>query len=231
MSYKSKHLSKLVPLATLVVFTLLHTSCQNKNKENDNEEIDNTEQGLLNKNVVKVYDKYGTSVSLYPMSVPLYNARGQRVKDCLVLTRGQDAAQFSEYNYGKLSLHQAHLNDSPDAVYIMVGEHNEVVGEDGRFIGLVLDEKGNVAVVAPQNMSSYISDFERAKVQEDQRVRFEHKFPRVEADVASDKILAEFTDSLANDSIAVDSVGYHKTVFTEKQFLDTLGTKTGEYGE
>lgn len=226
MSYKSKHLAKLIPLTAVTLLTLAETSCQNKNK--DDVSTNDIEQGLLTKNVPDINDKYGSIVSLQHVNIPIYNARGERIKDCSILTRGQDAALFAEYNYGKTSLQRAYFNNSSNAVYIMAGAHREVIDEKGRFIGLVINDRGRVIAIAPQNMQKYIVEYD--KILSDGYKDEKKHFRLVEnnSDSLRYQSLTEDTAELTNDSVVKDSVKRTESVFTERQFIDSLISNTRE---
>ena len=222
MSYKTKH-ERLLHYAAAAILGFTLSSCSGNN-ENNNSEQEEIEQGLLSEKKIKTADKYSTPVILQSVDIPLYNSKGQRLKDCYILTKGQDTLLFSQFDYGKVSLQHAYINGSPKGVYIMTGEHGEIIDETGGFIGIVIGKEGKPEIIAPENMHKYIAEFRHGD-EGDSRTphRFRSIAPKDTIDFSASKEL--------HDSILVDSTTNTNTKsdsLKQKHYADSISVKTYE---
>ena len=225
MTYKNKHLRKFLPYAAATIISLTLFSCGN-NKSDDNNKY-TTSQGLLDKQKIEANDKYGNKVILEQVDIPLYDINNRRRKDCYILTRGQDTELFAEHNYGKLTLQQAHLNGSNEAVYIRVGEHNEIVDESGKFVGLVLNEKGQAEAIAPQNILKYIEEFNTKIIATNTIYKNLPKAKLKDVGIFSDELFLDTLQTIKTDSMAIDSVASPQKI--DAAIIDSISHNNQQY--
>lgn len=227
MSYKTKH-EKLLHYAATAILGLTLSSCGGNNENNNSEQKEN-EQGLLSKKKIRTADKYSTPVTLQSVHIPLYNSKGQRLENYSILTKGQDTSLFLQYNYGKTSLQRAYINDSPEVVYIMTGEHFEVIDEAGHFIGVVIDKGGKPEIIAPENMQKYIAEFEH---DDEENSKAFYSFRRIaHKDTIEFQAPQELPDSVLADSTMISTsldINTESDSLKHKNYTDSMSVKTYE---
>jgi len=227
MSYKTKH-ERLLHYAAAAILGFTLSSCSGNN-ENNNSEQEEIEQGLLSEKKIKTVDKYSTSVILQSVHIPLYNSQGQRLKNYSILTKGQDSSLFSQFDYGKTSLQRAYINDSPEVVYIMTGEHCEVIDETGCFIGVVIGKDGKPEIISPENLQKYIAEFEHGNEKNSKTsYRFRNVAPK---DTIDFQVSHEFPDSVLADSTMITTpadINTKSDSLKHKHYVDSMLVKTYE---
>lgn len=198
MTYKQKHLAKLAVSA--VAALTLSTSCQKQNAPVAPAE----KVGLLDDAPHKTEDKYGTQVTVYLVDVPLYNSKGERLKDMYMLTRALNREDFSGYQSGNnLQVRQVCFNGSKESVYVMTDEFGAIKTMRG-YVGL-FDDKGHAVLVAERNTGEFISDrhedLRRASFKSN---REEFPNPKQDQNVFLPDSTAEQTDTiLTNDTLDI----------------------------
>ncbi|MBR6355771.1 MAG: hypothetical protein IKR92_02845 [Alphaproteobacteria bacterium] len=154
MNYKEKHSHQLrhaFKVLALATAMLIPVGCADKKEKVDEQQT----QGLMDKTPLKTNDKYGASVTLYLVDVPVYERFGERKPDQYMLTRGLQKSDYVPGN--KRYTRKAYFNNSDDAVYVQVDENNAVVTEKG-FVGLFVDADGKVVVVSDDHITDFVRD-------------------------------------------------------------------------
>ena len=160
MSYKKKHsgYGKYAPMAMLAI-TLATQGCKEGNPPTEKDKIE--QQGLLDPTPEVVQDKYGSSVKLIQIEIPVYERDGKIKENYEILTRGQNPEHFAKYDIGEPQVRKVYFNNSPESVYVMTGRYGEITDKHGRWVGLIADIQGKVIPLAVENAEQYRMDYER----------------------------------------------------------------------
>lgn len=228
MKYKTKHLKHLLPVAAVATMTFVNLSCQ---PENSVTKKDKTEQGLLAQKDFKTTDKYGTEIFLQKTDIPIYRTNGQRMENCFVVTFGQNPELFADYHVENLSLQRAYLNENPEATCLMTGKYNEVVDENGRFVGLVVNDNGHVVAIAPQNMKAYVEEFNRSLTPNTPQLirKNTNKIDTLQNSIPVDSIHSmEKNDSVPTDSLVLKVSKVSQTI--KQSITDSISASIHERG-
>jgi hypothetical protein len=220
MKFKEKH---LLPLALTVALT---TSCSEEHKPFFKEKKSN-DMGLLDDQPIKDNDKYGTSVTLHQVDVPVYREDGSRITDQYVLTRGTNSNYASMQSVENMRVKPVYLNGSSHVSFVKADDNNAIYTEEG-FSGLFIDRNRHAVVVADANISEFTSEIsivrnnrDGSNMQRRNNNRYEMSSyaeePEADENLPADTIK---NVTLPHDSVKTDTLP--KDTFTSQQFLDTL---------
>ena len=219
MSYKTKH---LIPAAMLAM-TLSSSSCE---KKTETKEQNLTEQGLLDQSPMTEADKYGSMVELRQVDIPIYTQYGKLVENCAVLTRGQNPNLFNDYDVEQVSVQPVRFNGNKEAVYARVGKYGEILNAEGRWIGLVTDEKNRAVPLSVSNVAQYRADFKRREAEKmiSRRNMRQEIFAEKYADVKNDTLSGD-TVLIPNDSIGRKDSTVVREMKENYHFIDSLSVE------
>ena len=223
MTFKEKHLLPLMMSAVVM------TSCGDvkyhfsKDKEKD-------DTGLLDERPLNDSDKYGTSVVLAQVNIPVYDKKGNRLKDQYVLSRGlQKSSYESVQKFEKMSTKPVYLNGSGYLNYVKADDNNAIYTERG-FCGLFIDDNKKAVVVADKNINQFTTDLGLKRL--NKPANNEQNRNYIRSSNMKEEDLSQVTDTITpremKDSVTVDTIGaspdtlVNKSTFDGKQFLDTL---------
>lgn len=210
MNYKKKHFGygKYAPMAMLAI-TLATQGCKEGNPPTEKDKIE--QQGLLDPTPEIVHDKYGSTVELISVEIPVCERIGKIKEGYGILTRGQKSEFFAKYDIGEPQVRRVYFNNSPESVYVMTGKYGEIIDKYGKWVGLIADIHGKVVPLAAENAEQYRIDYER--MLNGNPISKRNLRQGFEKNIASKTI---------TDSVMVDSLSNYNDVVNESDSIENI---------
>ena len=215
MTFKEKHLALLLAAASFAA-----VSCNSDSSEKQEQK---QELGLLDPTPVPSEDFYGHDEVLYHTNIRVYDNKQKAFSDKYILTRAPKVkAEWPERGNEPTKVIPTKYNGSTSTVLVEVYKKDNVL-VDHRGLSVI---NGNLEVVDPVNWEQNVQENDRKQKNYAKSLTLPNGVRVAEymSDNGSLEIV-EQVDSMSVDSVVSDSSQTKAdslTIFTEKQFLDSL---------
>ena len=210
-----KHI-KYLSLAAVTLLTL--DSCKDKPFA---EKQPVEQKGLLDPTPQNDFDVYNTEITLNHVNIPVCNKHGEILPDRYILTKGQNPDDFAEYQNIRTDIvRKAFINGDTKGTYVKVGPHGELVDENGKFFGSIVELDGQIRHISPRNIAQYMTDTEK-KNRAEVYTRKQQRASATSSAVKDSMYILQDTTQF-NNVVEKDTTQHHKDIIIGTDTLNVL---------